>query len=197
MIHSTVPIGGGLSSSAALECAAATVFRVLGSGTLEPDRLAQLCQRAENEFVGVNCGILDQYTSLLGRKGCALLLDCRDLASRPLPIADGIRVIICNTGAKRELSGSEYGARRVQCEEGARRLGVRALRDVTFDQLNAVESELPVEIARRCRFIIEVNSPRPLNLHKLCRRVIAWPSDSSAWSLSAARANCTKSPRLR
>jgi galactokinase len=152
VIDSTVPIGSGLSSSAALECAAAVVFRALGAWDLSLERMARLCQRAENEFVGVNCGILDQYSSCLGRSGCALLLDCRDLSTRAAPIAGGIQVVICDTKSRRELAGGEYGARRAQCEEGAARLGVTALRDATLARLQ--DSGLHGDVEKRCRFII-------------------------------------------
>jgi galactokinase len=157
VVHSTVPMGSGLSSSAALECAVATAFEVLGGWAIDPVRKAQLCQRAENEFVGVQCGILDQYTSCAGQEGCALLLDCRNLAGRPVKLPDDIRVVTCDTNSRRELAASEYGVRRAQCEEGARRLGVEALREISVEQFGAREGELPPEIARRCRFIIEEN----------------------------------------
>jgi galactokinase len=157
VLHSTVPISSGLSSSAALECVTATVFEALGGWQLEPVKKAVLCQRAENQFVGVNCGILDQYTSCAGQEGCALLLDCRDLSSRPVKLAAGISVVICDTKSKRELAGSEYGQRRAQCEEGARRLGVTALREITLEQFSQREHELPAEVAKRCRFIVEEN----------------------------------------
>ncbi len=157
VLHGTVPIGSGLSSSAALECVMATVFEALGGWHLEPVEKAKLCQRAENRFVGVNCGILDQFTSCLGREGCALLLDCRDLTSRPVQIAPGIQVVICDTRARRELAGSAYGERRADCEQGAALLGVRALRDVTLEAFCRSESSLPGQVARRCRFIIEEN----------------------------------------
>lgn len=163
LVHSTVPLSSGLSSSAALEAATAILFGALGGWTIEPVRLALLCQRAENQFVGVNCGILDQYTSILGQAGCALLLDCRDLSSRPVTVPTGVRIVICDTRAPRELKGSEYGERRAQCEEGARRLArfypdVRALRDVSLEQLLAHLDDLPPLVARRCRFIIEENA---------------------------------------
>jgi len=157
VLHGTVPIGSGLSSSAALECVTATVFEALGGWHLDPVQKAKLCQRAENEFVGVNCGILDQFTSCLGQEGCALLLDCRDLTSRPVQIAPGIQVVICDTRARRELAGSEYGERRADCEQGAALLGVTALRDVTLEAFCRSESSLPGQVARRCRFIIEEN----------------------------------------
>jgi galactokinase len=155
VIDSTVPLSSGLSSSAALECATATVFEALGAWHLDPLRKALLCQRAENRFVGVNCGILDQFTSTMGQQGCALLLDCRDLSSQPVAIAEGIRIVICDTKSKRELAGSEYGERRAECEEGARLLGAGALREVTPEQFEAREHELPMRVAKRCRFIIE------------------------------------------
>jgi galactokinase len=170
LVHSTIPISGGLSSSAALEAATAVLFQALGNWQMDPVRLALLCQRAENEFVGMNCGILDQYTSILGQEGCALLLDCRDLSHRSVALPEDIQVVICDTRAERELVGSEYGERRAQCEEGARLLsrfypGVTALRDVTRAQLAAHESDLPPVVARRCRFIVEEND-RVLQLGK-------------------------------
>jgi galactokinase len=153
-IHSAVPLESGLSSSAALECALATMFAGLGGWSIAPERMALLCQKAENEFVGVKCGILDQYSSCLGREGCALLLDCRDLSTGAVRIADGIRVVVCNTMSQRRLSGSEYAQRRAECELGAARLGVTALRDVTPEMLAARRHELPERVARRCDFIV-------------------------------------------
>lgn len=162
LIHSTVPISSGLSSSAALEVATAVLFRELGGWKIDPLEMALICQRAENHFVGMNCGILDQYSSIFGRAGCTMLLDCRYLTSELVRLAPGMQVMICDTRAKRELTGSEYPERRAQCEEGARILSkfypsVRALRDVTLEQLAAHESDLPPVVARRCRFIIEEN----------------------------------------
>jgi galactokinase len=154
IIHSTVPMESGLSSSAALECALATVFSGLGAWSITPQRKALLCQKAENEFVGVKCGILDQYSSCLGRRGCALLLDCRDLSTRAVRIADGIQVVVCNTMSPRRLSGGEYAQRRAECEQGAAALGVSALRDVTPEMLAARRHELPERTARRCAFIV-------------------------------------------
>jgi galactokinase len=184
LIHGDIPIGSGLSSSAALEVATALTFQFLGHLQIDPLRLALLCQRAENQFVGMNCGILDQYSSIFGQAGCALMLDCRSLTSEPVRLHEELSVVICDTRAKRELTGSEYPERRAQCEEGARRLaqflgppsqrdsrwshdggiakagypGITALRDVTLDQLAAHESDLPPVVARRCRFIIQENA---------------------------------------
>jgi galactokinase len=155
VVHSTVPLRSGLSSSAALEAATAVLLSQLGGFAVEPVRLAQLCQRAENEIVGMPCGILDQYSSILGRAGSVVVLDCRHLTHRNAPWPRDLRAVLCNTGAPRELTGSEYGERRVQCEEGARRLGVAYLRDVTIEQFTRRECELPAVVARRSRFIIE------------------------------------------
>lgn len=168
VIHSTLPLESGLSSSAALECAAAVVFRNLGGWTLPPEALARLCQRAENEFVGVNCGILDQYSSCLGEENCALLLDCRTLSTELVPIPEGISIVICNTRAPRQLSGAEYVIRRNQCEQGARHFGVGALRDLTTELLHRHGHLLPEDIHRRCSFIVAENE-RVLELSKALR----------------------------
>lgn len=157
VIHSTIPLESGLSSSAALECVTAVVFRALGGWSLEPEAMARLCQRAENEFVGVRCGILDQYSSCLGQEECALLLDCRDLSTCPVPIAPGIQVLICDTRAKRQLAGAEYAVRRSQCEEGAARSGVTALRNITMAELRARAGQLPADVLKRCLFIVAEN----------------------------------------
>jgi len=162
LVHSTVPFSSGLSSSAALEVATATLFNTLGDLRLDAVRLAVLCQRAENSFVGVNCGILDQYTSAAGRAGHVLLLDCRHLTHTVTPIHPDIRIVICDTRYKRALTGSEYPQRRAQCEAGAAALaqrypGVRTLRDVSLEQLDAARASLDETVYRRGRFIIQEN----------------------------------------
>ena len=170
LIHSTVPVGSGLSSSAALEVACAILFNMIGDLSIDPVTIALLCQRAENEFVGMNCGILDQYTSMMGEAGSVLLLDCRDITSTTRKIADGIQIVICDTQAKRELTGSEYPERRVQCEEGARFFAshhpeISALRDVTLELFTDQSAELSPVVAKRCRFVIEENQ-RVLDMAK-------------------------------
>ncbi len=163
LLHSTVPFGSGLSSSAAIESVALLGFAAVSGISLEPLQLALLGQRVENEFVGVACGILDQYTSVLGTAGHALLLDCRALTSEAVSIAATLSIVICDTRAPRQLTGSEYDERRAQCEAGAaqllgRPLGQARLRDVSFELFEARAGELDPVVARRCRFIIEENA---------------------------------------
>lgn len=170
LVHGTIPIASGLSSSASLEAAAAVLFASLADLELERVAMARLCQRAENEIVGVACGILDQYSSILGEEGSALLLDCRHLTHTYAQIPESLRPVICNTRARRELAASEYGARRASCEAGARALAARlprvtALRDVDLPSFDAYEAELDAVTARRCRFVIEENS----RVHALAR----------------------------
>jgi galactokinase len=160
LVHSTVPFGSGLSSSAAIEVAATIAFEVVGGFELPPLERALLGQQAENEFVGIASGILDQYTSVMGEAGRALLLDCRALESRPVDLPADIAVVICDTRAERHLAGTEYGERRAQCEAGVALLrafhpGIGSLRDVSAETLAAHAGSLPPVVARRCRFIVE------------------------------------------
>jgi galactokinase len=162
VIHSTVPIGGGLSSSASLEVATALMFQAAGKFTLEPKMTAQVCQKAENESVGVMCGILDQYASVFGRQGTALLLDCRSLTHIEVTIPSDIRIVICDTNFPRTLSGSDYAKRRQECDEGTRLLRaqapeVRTLRDVTAPLFARLCGSLPPVLRNRCRFVSEEN----------------------------------------
>lgn len=162
VVHGTVPLSSGLSSSAALEAAIATMFEQLGDFTLDPVGKAKLTQKAENVWVGVNCGILDQYSSILGERHKTLVLDCRSLTHSYAAIPRDLQVVICNTNAPRNLSGSEYGDRRAQCEQGAAFFAeidssITALRDVSLDLFEEHEAKLPELPARRSRFIIEEN----------------------------------------
>ena len=148
-ITSNVPRGAGLSSSAALEVA---VGRALCD--LPGDALARLCQRAENEFVGVQCGIMDQFASANARAGHALLLDCRDLSHRHVPIPAGAAILVCDSRIKRHLAGTAYNERRATCQRAASLLGVSALRDATLD---AVE-RLPEPMRKRARHVVSENN---------------------------------------
>jgi galactokinase len=172
MIDSTVPIGSGLSSSAALEVAVAWA---LLDGTGHPvsrRELARVCQRAENEYVGMRCGIMDQYASCFGRAGSAILLDCRSLEHRLLPLPgaaghagslEGVRVIICDSQVRHRLAGGEYNRRRAECEEAVRLLReaeprIAALRDVTAAMLDARAHRLPPVVRARARHVVGENA---------------------------------------
>jgi galactokinase len=162
-IHSDVPSGSGLSSSAALEVAAAHALLANSNRALEKLNIAKLCQRAENEFVGARCGIMDQFAASFGRAGHAILLDCRSLEGTPLPLPAGVSLVICNTMVRHEHSAGEYNLRRTQCEEGVSLLKkwnqkISALRDVSLNELESHKSELPPLIFRRCRHVISENA---------------------------------------
>jgi galactokinase len=158
-----VPIGSGLSSSAATEVASAVTFQALNGFEMDPVRLALLCQKAENQFVGMNCGIMDQFISLLGRKDHALLIDCRSLDYELVPIPSrNHRFLVCDTRVPRQLVDSEYNTRRGQCEEAVRLLeprlpGIKALRDVTPEALEANRRLLPEIVYRRARHVVSEN----------------------------------------
>jgi galactokinase len=163
LIHSDVPSGSGLSSSAALEVSVGKALLAIADREIGLLELAKLCQRAENEFVGARCGIMDQFAACFGRAGHAILLDCRSLEGTALPLPANISMVICNTMVKHEHSGGEYNARRAQCEEGARLLknwnpAVKALRDVSLGDLEAHRVDLPEVIYRRCRHVIGENA---------------------------------------
>jgi galactokinase len=160
LIHGTVPIASGLSSSASIESAMATLLEAIGGFELVGVKKAQLCQQAENEWVGMNCGILDQYSSILGEQGAVLVLDCRTLTHRHAPLPAGIQPVICNTCSPRKLAGSEFGLRREQCESAAAYFaGVNAelktLRDVPIDLFHEHKQQLSPEESKRAEFIIE------------------------------------------
>ena len=161
-IQGEVPIGSGLSSSAAIEVATACALTSINGIEIDKRELALLCQRAENEFVGARVGIMDQFVSLFGQEQKALLLDCRSLDFRLLPLPDNVRLIICNTMVKHALASSAYNERREQCEAGVRVLArhfpnITALRDATLDQVEQVKSELSEVVYRRCRHVITEN----------------------------------------
>jgi galactokinase len=168
-----VPIGAGLSSSAAVEVAVAVAARDLFGLNLSDLELARICQQAEHEFAGTQCGLMDQIISVAGREGHALLIDCRLLTWQPVPLPPGIAVVVCNTGKRRGLADSAYNERRAQCEEGARRLGVAALRDLDVDAFEARAAELPPLLRRRCRHVVYEN-------HRTLRAASALQGDDLA-----------------
>jgi galactokinase len=158
VIGSDVPLGGGLSSSAALEVATATLLEAITGVTLDPVAKALLCQQAEHEFAGVPCGIMDQFASTLCRADHLMLLDCRSRQVELIPFTDRqLTVLIINSNVKHELSAGEYAQRRGQCEAAARKLGVSSLRDATLEQLEAARGKLePVEYQRARHAISEI-----------------------------------------
>ena len=173
VITGDVPIGAGLSSSAALSVAASHAFlsnskpqSFLNNEMSEAYKkeLAGLCQRVEHEFVGVNCGIMDQTISLLGRADHGLFLDCRSLEYEHVPLDLGAHCIaICNTKVKRELAASEYNKRRAECERGVAILSqsipsISSLRDITLTDYEKYEGKLPALTQKRCRYVIEENT---------------------------------------
>ena len=178
LVGGNVPQGAGLSSSASIEVAVGyalldladqatdrTILDRTGPDRTRPDRtkLALLCQQAENEFVGARCGIMDQFVACQGEQGKALMLDCRSLEYRQLPLPDDVALAMCNTMVKHSIAKGEYNQRRAECEAGVRGLAkylpnAQALRDVTPEDLEAYGHELPDVVWRRCRHVISENA---------------------------------------
>jgi galactokinase len=163
MVLGEVPLGAGLASSAAFEVAVALALAAISGHGLSRLELARLCQRAENEFVGARCGIMDQFVACHGQAGNALLLDCRSLEFTAAPLPAGVTLVACNTMVKHALTGGEYNTRRAECEEGVATMarskpGLRSLRDITVEQLEAHRRELPDRIYRRCRHVVTENA---------------------------------------
>jgi galactokinase len=161
-IAGNVPIGSGLSSSAAIEVATAVAWRDLCTLDLPSVSLAMLCQRAESEFVGMKCGIMDQFIAALGASGRALLIDCRSLRFDRVELPPGMSVVVCDTMKRRGLVDSEYNQRRRECEQGVELLrGVlpqaQALRDVTSEDLACYANLLPTTVLKRCRHVVSEN----------------------------------------
>ena len=155
LVHSSVPLGGGLSSSAALEVAVATLLEAAWGVRLDPVEKALLCQRAEHTYAGMPCGIMDQFIAVLARPEHALLLDCRSRQYEHVPFRDpAVSVLVIDTRVKHALTGSEYPTRRRQCEMAAAALGVPALRDVTLAQLTEARPRLDSVVYRRARHVV-------------------------------------------
>ena len=158
-----VPIGCGLSSSAALECGFAFGLNELLGAGLDRVEIAKLGQRSENRFVGVNCGIMDQFASCLGQEKRVIRLDCRDLSYVYVPFErDDISIVLCDSQVRRQLTTSAYNLRRAQCEEGVAKLAqhypeIRSLRDATLLQVEAIRDELDPAVYRRCAYVVAEN----------------------------------------
>ena len=158
-IWGDVPLGSGLSSSAAIEVATALAVTSLAGVDIPRPKLARLCQRVENEFVGANCGIMDQFISANGKENHALLLDCRDLSFKLAPIPENVALVIANTMVKHSVAGGEYTSRRAQVEEAAAVIGkhrpeVKFLRDATIEDLEKWSSEMSPDAVKRARHVI-------------------------------------------
>ena len=159
----TIPMGAGLSSSAAVECGLAFALNHLLGTTLDRLELARMSQRAEHEFAGVQCGIMDQFASLHGRAGQVVRLDCRSLEYEYFPFdSNAYHLVLCNSGVKHSLASSEYNTRRQECEEGVAQLRqhypeIKSLRDVTLPLLEAHRAGLRPVVYRRCRYVVQEN----------------------------------------
>jgi len=162
-VSGEVPLGAGLSSSAAVEVSVGFGLMDVAQRVIELKDLALMCQRAENEFVGARCGIMDQFVSCHGRAGRALLLDCRSLDFQLLPLPSKIHLVICNTMVQHKLGATQYNVRRTECEEAVRRLskvlpGIRALRDVSQADLESSRDLLGDLLYKRCRHVVSENA---------------------------------------
>lgn len=162
IIHGQVPMGAGLSSSASLEVATGLALLATSHAEVPQMDLVKICQRAEHEYVGTRCGIMDQFIAVFASSGHALMLDCRTLDSQSLSIPDDSRLVICNSMVKHELASGEYNRRRAECEAGVNifrkySASVQALRDVTLEDLAKHEQELTEVVYRRCRHVISEN----------------------------------------
>ncbi len=158
VVSGNVPQGAGLSSSASFEVAILKAFAQLYQLDLKGVNAALIGQQAENDFVGCNCGIMDQLISAMGLQGHAMLLDCKDLSFEDAPIPDDLTLFIVNSNVKRGLVDSAYNLRRQQCEAVAKHFGVSALRDVTIEQLNSDQDKIEPELFKRARHVISENS---------------------------------------
>ncbi|MCA9909063.1 MAG: galactokinase, partial [Anaerolineae bacterium] len=158
VVAGDVPIGAGLSSSAAIEMATARAFNALGCVDWDPANIARLGQKTENQWIDVQSGIMDQMISAGAVEGSALLIDCRWLTLKPAPLPPDVSIVILDTATRRELTHSGYNERRMQCEAAARHFGVAALRDVTMSQFIAGSAGLDALALKRARHVISENA---------------------------------------
>jgi galactokinase len=149
-----VPMGAGLSSSASFELATARAFALSSGFEWDASRMALLCQKAENQWVGVNCGVMDQMISAVGKEGHAVLIDCRDLSAEAVPLPAGAVVVVMDTATRRGLVDSAYNERRAQCEAAANEFRVPSLRDVKIGEFLPRERDLDPVVRRRARHVI-------------------------------------------
>jgi len=157
---SDVPRGSGLSSSASVEMAFVTAWQTLGGWTLPPMQRALLGQKAENKYVGVNCGIMDQFASTCGVENHLLLLDCRSLEWKTVSLPENISIVIADTSVRRKLTSGEYNKRRAACEKAVHLLqqelpNIKSLRDISLEDFNRLSKQLPEEAAKRARHVVE------------------------------------------
>ncbi len=158
-----IPLGAGLSSSAALEAGLAFSLNHIFNLGIDKLSLVKLAQKAENEFVGVNCGIMDQYINIFGAQQTVLKIDCRSLECEYHPfINDDLRIVLCNTMVTHSLASSEYNTRRSQCESGVKIMQkynpeIKSLRDISLDLLHSHRANIDEVIFRRCKFVVEEN----------------------------------------
>ena len=162
LVHGDIPIGAGLSSSAAMEVASTLAFLSLTGTQMPLPEVATLCREAENTYVGAHVGIMDQYISCMGKAGHAMLLDCRSLEFKLVPIPPALQLVVCNTMVKHDVATSGYNVRRAQCEEGVAYFAkwypnIRALRDVSTEMLQDHTKDLPPVILKRCSHVIFEN----------------------------------------
>ena len=160
VFSSDIPRGSGLSSSASVEMAFGVAWSQLGGWAIPPMEMARLGQKAENKYVGVNCGIMDQFASACGEADRLLYLDCRSLTWQTVPLPQNVSIVVADTTVRRKLTSGEYNNRRNACEEAVRLLkadlpGITALRDVSVEAFNRFSSKLPVEVEKRARHIVE------------------------------------------
>ena len=185
-----IPIGAGLSSSAALEGGLAFAMNDLFGFGINALTLVKLAQKAENDFVGVKCGIMDQFINIHGRERRVLRLDCRSLEFELYPFErDDLRIVLCDTGVRRELASSEYNVRRQQCEAGVALLGrhetvIRSLRDASVEMLHAHRDEFDPVIYRRCIYVVEEN----MRVEKSCVDLVRGDFESFGERLYASHA---------